>query len=149
MRMPCYFLQGEDASRDLVRSRRLGAVYKGQELGATARPTSSPGAGTATVAAGRMTSGTGGGGVGGRGCSQAARPRRDSRIRGKAVECRMGMAGKSRRPGRPRGEMLVPVSYTHLRAHETVLDLVCRLLLEKKNKPTHYRHYCIITVRKS
>ena len=32
----------------------------------------------------------------------------------------------------PRGS--VPVSYTHLRAHETVLDLVCRLLLEKKNK---------------
>ena len=28
------------------------------------------------------------------------------------------------------------VSYTHLRAHETVLDLVCRLLLEKKKKPT-------------
>ena len=27
---------------------------------------------------------------------------------------------------------LEPVSYTHLRAHETVLDLVCRLLLEKK-----------------
>src|SRR5664280_2433465 len=31
-----------------------------------------------------------------------------------------------RRPG--------TVSYTHLRAHETVLDLVCRLLLEKKKK---------------
>ena len=29
-----------------------------------------------------------------------------------------------------------PVSYTHLRAHETVLDLVCRLLLEKKNNET-------------
>ena len=29
-----------------------------------------------------------------------------------------------------------PVSYTHLRAHETVLDLVCRLLLEK-NKARH------------
>ncbi len=28
------------------------------------------------------------------------------------------------------------VSYTHLRAHETVLDLVCRLLLEKKNNKT-------------
>src|SRR5665811_2579580 len=28
----------------------------------------------------------------------------------------------------------IPVSYTHLRAHETVLDLVCRLLLEKKKK---------------
>ena len=27
------------------------------------------------------------------------------------------------------------VSYTHLRAHETVLDLVCRLLLEKKTPP--------------
>ena len=26
-----------------------------------------------------------------------------------------------------------PVSYTHLRAHETVLDIVCRLLLEKTN----------------
>ena len=26
------------------------------------------------------------------------------------------------------------VSYTHLRAHETVLDLVCRLLLEKTKK---------------
>ena len=29
-----------------------------------------------------------------------------------------------------------PVSYTHLRAHETVLDLVCRLLLDK-NKTKH------------
>ena len=29
---------------------------------------------------------------------------------------------------------VAPVSYTHLRAHETVLDLVCRLLLEKKNQ---------------
>ena len=26
-----------------------------------------------------------------------------------------------------------PVSYTHLRAHETVLEPVCRLLLETKN----------------
>ena len=43
----------------------------------------------------------------------------------------------------------VPVSYTHLRAHETVLDLVCRLLLEKKkeekkkntkNKKTPHKH---------
>ena len=38
---------------------------------------------------------------------------------------------------RPRGagvgDAALPVSYTHLRAHETVLDLVCRLLLEKKN----------------
>src|SRR5664280_3120811 len=32
------------------------------------------------------------------------------------------------------GTVEPPVSYTHLRAHETVLDLVCRLLLEKKTK---------------
>ena len=31
------------------------------------------------------------------------------------------------------------VSYTHLRAHETVLDLVCRLLLEKtQSLPLQY-----------
>ena len=30
------------------------------------------------------------------------------------------------------GNDVAAVSYTHLRAHETVLDLVCRLLLEKK-----------------
>ena len=41
--------------------------------------------------------------------------------------------------GAVRLERLVPVSYTHLRAHETVLDLVCRLLLEKKNKDKHTR----------
>ena len=34
---------------------------------------------------------------------------------------------------------LDPVSYTHLRAHETVLDLVCRLLLEKQ-KQQHNTH---------
>jgi len=37
-------------------------------------------------------------------------------------------------PGTDLGPLIEPaaVSYTHLRAHETVLDLVCRLLLEKK-----------------
>ena len=28
----------------------------------------------------------------------------------------------------------IAVSYTHLRAHETVLDIVCRLLLEQKTQ---------------
>ena len=37
------------------------------------------------------------------------------------VHCNAGVWAKGR-----------AVSYTHLRAHETVLDLVCRLLLEKK-----------------
>src|SRR5665811_426659 len=35
------------------------------------------------------------------------------------------------KPERSHNEFM-SVSYTHLRAHETVLDLVCRLLLEKK-----------------
>ena len=39
-------------------------------------------------------------------------------------------------------DVLIPetVSYTHLRAHETVLDLVCRLLLEKKKNTRSHRH---------
>src|SRR5450759_550083 len=35
-------------------------------------------------------------------------------------------------PGRPAQRSAATVSYTHLRAHETRHDLVCRLLLEKK-----------------
>ena len=31
-------------------------------------------------------------------------------------------------------DSLGAVSYTHLRAHETVLEIVCRLLLEKKKR---------------
>ena len=38
-------------------------------------------------------------------------------------------------------DVLDPVSYTHLRAHETVLDLVCRLLLEKKKNTTLYSRH--------
>ena len=48
--------------------------------------------------------------------------------------------------GRPTTRYAInPVSYTHLRAHETVLDLVCRILLENKKKnnkhTTHYISY--------
>eukprot|EP00658_Telonema_sp_P-2_P051080 TRINITY_DN39101_c0_g1_i4.p1 TRINITY_DN39101_c0_g1~~TRINITY_DN39101_c0_g1_i4.p1 ORF type:complete len:102 (+),score=18.90 TRINITY_DN39101_c0_g1_i4:97-402(+) len=35
---------------------------------------------------------------------------------------------------------LIPVSYTHLRAHETPEHLVCRLLLEKKKTKTTHIH---------
>ena len=38
------------------------------------------------------------------------------------------------KPGQYRGHEIQPVSYTHLRAHETGRNLVCRLLLEKKKK---------------
>src|SRR5674536_297399 len=34
-----------------------------------------------------------------------------------------------------------PVSYTHLRAHETPEHLVCRLLLEKKKKNTPTKYF--------
>ena len=37
------------------------------------------------------------------------------------------------------GGVFIAVSYTHLRAHETVLDIVCRLLLEKKKKEKKYK----------
>eukprot|EP00658_Telonema_sp_P-2_P014274 TRINITY_DN15420_c0_g1_i1.p1 TRINITY_DN15420_c0_g1~~TRINITY_DN15420_c0_g1_i1.p1 ORF type:complete len:536 (+),score=151.55 TRINITY_DN15420_c0_g1_i1:1131-2738(+) len=37
-----------------------------------------------------------------------------------------------------RADTAVPVSYTHLRAHETPEHLVCRLLLEKKKKNTQH-----------
>ena len=36
------------------------------------------------------------------------------------------------------------VSYTHLRAHETVLDLVCRLLLEKNHHTLLYTIHVLI-----
>ena len=36
----------------------------------------------------------------------------------------------------------VAVSYTHLRAHETVLDIVCRLLLEKKKQVVYTTMTC-------
>src|SRR5450756_2885168 len=45
-----------------------------------------------------------------------------------------GPADSGRQKGESRGgsKGVSPVSYTHLRAHETRHDLVCRLLLEKK-----------------
>ena len=40
---------------------------------------------------------------------------------------------------------LLPVSYTHLRAHETVLDLVCRLLLETKKQKKKHNIYILLS----
>ena len=53
----------------------------------------------------------------------------------KWVDTRSGLM-RSTVQGRDQKMYATPVSYTHLRAHETVLDLVCRLLLEKQNKHT-------------
>src|SRR5664280_3164284 len=76
-----------------------------------------PGGGGRSVSAGsQSTNGPtmwASGGQSGRGCSSA------------------GSVATSRSAGGPSSGSPRPVSYTHLRAHETVLDLVCRLLLEK------------------
>ena len=46
----------------------------------------------------------------------------------------------ARRPVADYLASLGAVSYTHLRAHETVLDLVCRLLLEKKKQKNREKY---------
>src|SRR5674536_391728 len=80
------------------------------------------------------------------------RPRRRSRSR--CGICRRPCPGYDRGEGRRRWRALdlglfrafveadAPraVSYTHLRAHETPEHLVCRLLLEKKNKQPHHNN---------
>ena len=47
------------------------------------------------------------------------------------------------------GDYVIAVSYTHLRAHETVLDLVCRLLLEKKKTNTRITHLLMNKLQQS
>ena len=51
--------------------------------------------------------------------------------------------------GAKRAEDIDAVSYTHLRAHETVLDLVCRLLLEKKKHKSNRITLTHITTNKN
>src|SRR5660398_116807 len=47
-----------------------------------------------------------------------------------------------------RGRVPAAVSYTHLRAHETKANLVCRLLLEKKKKKTKKKEKCLFQKEK-
>src|SRR5428012_21933 len=65
----------------------------------------------------------------------AVQPARARQASGLGVR-RAGVA--LRHLAQPRGP--APVSYTHLRAHETRHDLVCRLLLEKKKKNNNSPH---------
>src|SRR5665811_2419620 len=60
-------------------------------------------------------------------CKLCCRPGTD-----KVAPARLGQQSKSGDSASQGQRMYRSVSYTHLRAHETVLDLVCRLLLEKK-----------------
>eukprot|EP00658_Telonema_sp_P-2_P027536 TRINITY_DN21241_c0_g1_i1.p1 TRINITY_DN21241_c0_g1~~TRINITY_DN21241_c0_g1_i1.p1 ORF type:complete len:288 (-),score=71.87 TRINITY_DN21241_c0_g1_i1:117-980(-) len=58
------------------------------------------------------------------------------RTRHRKQEQQVELADAESRRRRGLEEACVPVSYTHLRAHETPEHLVCRLLLEKKKKKT-------------
>ena len=116
-----FFFQAEDGIRDLVRSRGLGDVYKRQILYLMSIIGDLLPDGVLNV-------------VNGFGV-EAGKPLASSnRIKkiaftGETTTGRLIMqyASENLIP-----VTLEPVSYTHLRAHETVLDLVCRLLLEKK-----------------
>ena len=60
------------------------------------------------------------------------------------VRVQRGAHDAMQRTGKRAAHCVGAVSYTHLRAHETVLDLVCRLLLEKKkNKHTNNTFCCL------
>src|SRR5664280_1220936 len=56
----------------------------------------------------------------------------DKRNEAKEMIERISRVAQQYLTGRLVAACIMAVSYTHLRAHETVLDLVCRLLLEKK-----------------
>ena len=99
-----FFFQAEDGIRYLVRSRELGDVYKRQALAGAQMPV------------------------------DPARVPRLGADDGVAEHARVHVAelGHHDRALGAIGHYISAVSYTHLRAHETVLDLVCRLLLAKK-----------------
>ena len=63
-------------------------------------------------------------------------PEELARIREKQKELGIRNTGAYMRKMAMDGYCVNPVSYTHLRAHETGRNIVCRLLLEKK-KHTH------------
>ena len=122
-----FFFQAEDGIRDLVRSRGLGDVYKRQAVDALINPippnptvtdSGSCGPGTVSLYA----------------TSTEQIFWYDAPSGGNLI----GSGSLFTTPS---------VSYTHLRAHETVLDLVCRLLLEKKKQKHTHIMCCKTTIR--
>ena len=59
--------------------------------------------------------------------------REESRVARLVVDDALKQADGRTDPWAAREDPVQAVSYTHLRAHETLSDLVCRLLLEKRN----------------
>ena len=102
----CCFVQAEDGIRDLVRSRGLGDVYKRQYHIFALTICALMGAHFGAMNL------------------LIPNPRDIPGLVRTLAKYRINMFPA----------VNTPVSYTHLRAHETVLDLVCRLLLEKKKK---------------
>ena len=131
-----FFFQAEDGIRDLVRSRGLGDVYKrqdrvlegfdGGEFDAEGRYIRAD-FGNLSVISLYLPSGS------------SSPERQEAKFRFLDVFFPQMLALRAE------GREIVPVSYTHLRAHETVLDLVCRLLLEKKKNTKHQYH--VITLK--
>ena len=122
----CFFFQAEDGIRDLVRSRGLGDVYKRQ-----AQETCSDI--------------IGGGAEPGEYSYELDGEQSPGSLSGQVefFDDRVTMIQVNSEVELPNGVTFdtgwdnpTAVSYTHLRAHETVLDLVCRLLLEKKKTST-------------
>ena len=113
-----FFFQAEDGIRDLVRSRGLGDVYKRQK-------NTNAGVCSYTVVGTEFDA------TFADNCSDGSIT---NDLNGTAT-----IAGEVLPKGANTivwtvndGNGQTAVSYTHLRAHETVLDIVCRLLLEKK-----------------
>ena len=149
--MLCFFFQAEDGIRDLVRSRGLGDVYKRQleyiEKGKTVvvfchippnnfsseRNDSSDKASVTVVNRELLYSilkGYKSYIITGHMHESEFISEQGVQIHVCGAVCGAWWSDNICYDGTPNGYM--PVSYTHLRAHETVLDLVCRLLLEKK-----------------
>ena len=109
-----FFFQAEDGIRDLVRSRGLGDVYKRQ--GNVVMVGNDP----MVVQRAEFTKSG----------------RNASVVKMKLKNLFSSTTMETVYKADEKFDLVVldrkAVSYTHLRAHETVLDLVCRLLLEKK-----------------
>ena len=114
----CFFFQAEDGIRDLVRSRGLGDVYKRQAQG-------KPEVQVLHAVQGQHR-------------HTITRPHAQRLMQEGRGAIGLRVPGAIGDDGAFLVQGINPVSYTHLRAHETVLDIVCRLLLEKKTKLQHY-----------
>ena len=159
----CFFFQAEDGIRDLVRSRGLGDVYKRQVLTVTGSngctstdnaevilDNEAPGAtatgGTLTcTTTSIMLTGSGNGSFSWTGPNNFTNQDQNPTV-SVAGTYVLTVTGSNGCTSTDNAEVILDneapgatatggtVSYTHLRAHETVLDIVCRLLLAQKKQ---------------